>query len=130
MNEYMISFMRRGIPQANLIVAPDKATAEEYYRTIAPDAEICGLSEYFTRKPGMPVVTVPEGWMPPFVYIVRCYIQQPEYTDRYGDQASETGYLYKTYACLSLAEAAVKMLKAEEDGELNNWVWERWTVER
>lgn len=66
MTTYNISFIENGIGQANLCKAETAEQAVAYFQSIAPAAEIIGVSENNeSYKPGKPCHIVPDGWEEP-----------------------------------------------------------------
>ena len=64
--KYNLSFIRSTVYQANLIDAPDEATARAYYNELKPDAEIVGISPATSSddRPGKPLIIVPTDYTP------------------------------------------------------------------
>lgn len=64
MTVFNISFIKNGIGQANLCKAETADQARAYFESIAPDAEIIGVSvNNEGYKPGKPCHEVPDGWI-------------------------------------------------------------------
>jgi hypothetical protein len=49
---------------ALIIKAENETDARAYFTEYKPDAQIIGISEGSDYKPGKPVLTVPEGYVP------------------------------------------------------------------
>ena len=66
MTLYNISFIENGIGQANLCKAENAEQAKAYFESIAPNAEVIGVTENNeSYKPGKPCHVVPDGWTAP-----------------------------------------------------------------
>jgi len=60
--KYQISYQKNGVFQCIRVNAQTEAAAVEYFKEYKPTAEYIGISTACDNKPGMPCITVPEGW--------------------------------------------------------------------
>lgn len=60
--KYQISYQKKGVFQCIQVNAQTEAAAVAYFKEYKPSAEYIGISTTCDSKPGMPCISVPDGW--------------------------------------------------------------------
>ena len=75
--KFQISYKKNDVFQVIQVNAQTEAEATAYFKEYKPTAEYIGISTNCDRKPGLPCITVPEGWKP-----AEAPAQDPDICDR------------------------------------------------